>query len=284
MTTPTVLVLGATGTVGATLIPALAERGARVRALTRSAGRSIPSAEAVVGDLRDPASLGAALEGVDTMFLNSPSEEQAAELQMRAIDLAREAGVSRIVVLSQYAAHADSPVRFLRWHAAVEAHLAASGIRHVVLRPNLYMQSLLHFAPTIAEGWLTASAGEAAISVIDTRDIADAAAVALTDDRFDGRAITLTGPRAVTHHEIAAAVGAAVGHPVAYRPASSEEFAALMRGLLPEWQLAGMIEDFAHYARGEAAEVHGGVTELTGRPARDVADFARDHVDALRQA
>jgi uncharacterized protein YbjT (DUF2867 family) len=149
MTTPTILVTGATGTVGSALVPALRTRGATVRAMTRNPDRAIPGADSVVADLRDESSLVAALAGVDAVFLNSPSAPDAAETQIRFADLAHKAGINRLVLLSQYAARADSPVRFLRWHAEVENHLRTLGLDHTVLRPNLYLQALLGFAGTI---------------------------------------------------------------------------------------------------------------------------------------
>ncbi|MFI6304005.1 NmrA family NAD(P)-binding protein [Amycolatopsis thailandensis] len=278
----TVLVAGATGTVGSALIPALLDRGVTVRAMTRDSGRVVPGAETVVADLRDPESVAAALKGADAVFLNSPSAPDAAEVQTRFADLARDAGVDRLVVLSQYAARADSPVRFLRWHAGVEAHVQELGIGHTVLRPNLYLQALLAFAATISQGFFTAPIGDAAVSAIDTRDIADAAAVVLTEAGHTGRTYTLTGPRAVTHDQIAEALSGALGREVAFHATSAGRFAAGLTGLLPPWQLEGLLEDYAHYARGEAAEVHTSVTDLTGAPARDVTDFARDHAAVFR--
>ncbi|MFD5246746.1 SDR family oxidoreductase [Amycolatopsis sp. NPDC058340] len=278
----TVLVTGATGTVGSALIPALRTRGVTVRAMTRDPGRSVPGAETVVADLRDPESVAAALKGVDVVFLNSPSAADAAAVQIRFADLARDAGVNRLVLLSQYAARIDSPVRFLRWHAEVEAHVRELGIDHTVLRPNLYLQALLAFARTIAQGFIAAPIGDAAVSAIDTRDIADAAAAVLTGPGHTGRTYTLTGPRAVTHTEIAHALSVAMGRSVVFHDTPAEQFAAALSGLLPPWQIDGLIEDYAHYARGEAAEVHSSVADLTGKPARDVTDFARDHADAFR--
>ncbi|MDA8368259.1 MAG: NAD(P)H-binding protein [Nocardiopsaceae bacterium] len=78
MNTPTVLVTGATGTVGSALVPALRARGAAVRAMTRDPDRSVPSVENAVADLRNPESVTAALKGVDAAFLNSPSAEDTA--------------------------------------------------------------------------------------------------------------------------------------------------------------------------------------------------------------
>ncbi|RZQ61938.1 SDR family oxidoreductase [Amycolatopsis suaedae] len=281
MTATTVLVTGATGTVGSALVPALLARGADVRAMVRDPGNPVPGVENVVADLRDPESVTAALRGVDAAFLNSPSAEDAAALQIQFADVARKTGLPRLVVLSQYAARLDSPVRFLRWHAEVEAHVQRLGIDHTVLRPNLYMQALLSFAGTVARGWFTAPIGGAAVSLVDTRDIADAAAVTLTEPGHTGRTYTLTGPRAVTHDEIADALTAATGRDVAFQDSPPDVFAAALNGMLPPWQIDGLVEDYAHYARGEAAEVHTCVGDLTGHPARDISEFARDHAAAF---
>ncbi|WP_216214533.1 NmrA family NAD(P)-binding protein [Amycolatopsis aidingensis] len=284
MNTSTVLVTGATGTVGSALVPALQARGVTVRAITRNPHRPVPGAETVGADLRDPESVAAALKGVDAVFLNSPSAEDAAELQIRFADLAREAGVRRLVLLSQYAARAGSPVRFLRWHAEVEAHVRGLGIDHTVLRPNLYLQALLGFAVSIAQGWFAAPIGGAAVSAIDTRDIAAAAAAVLTSAGHTGHSYSLTGPRAVTHEQIAEALGTATGRDITFHEASAEQFTAALNGVLPTWQLEGLVEDYAHYARGEAAEVSTSVADLTGQPARDVTEFARDYAAAFTAA
>lgn len=275
----TVLVTGATGTVGSALIPALQARGSTVRAMTR--GRPVDGVETAIADLHDPASIAAALKGVDAVFLNSPSAPDAAALQIQFANLARDAGVNRLVLLSQYAARADSPVRFLRWHAEVEAHVEKIGLDYTVLRPNLYLQALLNFSATIAQGFVAAPIGDAAVSAIDTRDISAAAAAVLTTTGHSGRTYTLTGPRAVTHAEIADALSAATGRDIAFRDAPADQFAAALTGLLPSWQIGGLVEDYAHYARGEAAEVHACVADLTGRPARDLTDFAHDYAAAF---
>lgn len=281
MITPTVLVTGATGTVGSALVPAILERHVHVRAMTRNPTYAARGAETVVADLSDPDTLTPALDGVDAVFLNSPSTEDAAALQIGFIDLAAEHGVDQIVLLSQYGARLDSPVRFLRWHAEVENHLQQLSINHTVLRPNLYLQSLLGFADTIAQGVLAAPIGEAAVSAIDTRDIAAAAAAVLTTTGHDGHTYTLTGPRPIAHAEIAAALSTATGVPVAFHDLPPEQFAAALEAYLPRWQLDGLTEDYAHYARGEAAAVTTAVADLTGLPALDVTEFAADHASAF---
>ncbi|ANY08463.1 NmrA family NAD(P)-binding protein [Pseudonocardia sp. HH130630-07] len=277
----TVLVTTATGQIGSALVPMLAERGTTVRAMTRrtpAPGVVDARAEVAVADLDDTGSLRAALDGVDALFLNTPSSQHAAEQQIRAADLAAAAAVRRVVLLSQLAADEDSPVRFLRWHARVERHLGTLPLEVVVLRPNLFLQGLLAIAPAIREhGTLGAPIGDARISMVDTRDIAAVAATVLLDDGHAGAVHTLTGPAAVTHTQAARAIAAATGTPVEFRDLSEARFAAVLDGVLPAWQIDGLLEDYAHYRRGEAAAVDPAVPEILGRPALDLAAFARHH-------
>lgn len=279
--TNTLLITGASGTVGSALVPALQARGVTVHAMSRQR-RNLTGASSVLADLHDPASLEAALTGVTGVFLNSPSTPDAADLQRRFADIAQAAGVQRLVLLSQYAADVDSPVRFLRWHAEVEQHVRELDLEVTVLRPNLYLQSLLPFAASAARtGVLAAPIGTAAVSAIDTRDIADVAATVLTESGHAGATYTLTGPRATTHAEIAASLSSASGRDITFAPVTSEQFAAALEGLMPPWQLGGLLEDYAHYDRGEASAVHSSVTDLLGRPARSIEDFTRDYAGAF---
>jgi uncharacterized protein YbjT (DUF2867 family) len=280
-----VLVTGATGNTGRLIVEALARQGTPVRAMVRHAAdrAKLPAGVSLaVADFDDAGSVAAALDGVGRAYLVTPSSEQAGEQQQRFADLAVKAGVEHLVVLSQLSADEQSPVRFLRYHAAVERHIRELGIGWTFLRPNLFFQGLLAFAGTIAaQGQLFAPIGDARVSAVDVRDIAAVTAAALTEAGHEGKTYTLTGPAAITHAEIAAALAAALGRPVTFTDVAPEAFAASLQAILPPWQADGLLEDYAHYRRGEAAVVSSAVAEVTGRPAIDVRQFARDYASAF---
>ena len=281
-----ILVTGATGNTGSVVLQLLASRLAQVRALVRRprqdrAGSS--TIETVIGDFDDSASLSKALEGVTRAYLVTPSSPDAEAQQVRFAELAATAGVKHIVKLSQFAADEASPVRFLRYHAAVEKRIRGLGIGYTFLRPNLYFQGLIAFQSMIAkDGRFVAPIGDARVSAVDVRDIAAVAMDVLTGGDHDGRTYTITGPAAITHAEMAAAISDAIGRSVTFLDVPPQAFAAALSGSgVPQWQVDGLIEDYAHYSRGEAGSVLKTVREVTGSEARDFSTFARDYASAF---
>jgi uncharacterized protein YbjT (DUF2867 family) len=234
--------------------------------------------QAVIADFDDAASIAAALAGASRAYLVTPSAERAEEQQRRFADLAAKAGIRQLVVLSQLGADEHSPVRFLRYHGAVEQHVRP----YTFLRPNLFFQGLLAFARSIATaGQFYAPIGDARVSAVDVRDIGAVAAVTLTEPGHEGATYTLTGPAAITHAQIAEALASALGRQVTFVDVSPSAFADNLRGILPPFQVDGLLEDYAHYRRGEAAAVSSAITEITGTPPRDVTQFARDYAPAF---
>jgi uncharacterized protein YbjT (DUF2867 family) len=285
----TILITGAPRSTGSALLGLLEERGAPVRAMVRSEASaerlgSAPSSVAVA-DFDDPDALRSVLDGVRRAYLVTPSSPDAEPQQIRFAELGADAGVEHLVKLSQLGADERSPVRFLRYHGAVERRIRELGLAHTCLRPNLYFQGLLNFAHSIAgEGRFYAPVGDARVSAVDVRDIAAMAAVALTEPGHAGETYTITGPAAITHAEIADAIGAAIGRRVDFVNVPPEAFADALQDLLPPWQVEGLVEDYAHYARGEAAEVVPSVRQLTGREPIDIARFPRDQAGAFGAA
>jgi uncharacterized protein YbjT (DUF2867 family) len=283
-----ILVSGASGNVGTELSRILTRRGVAFRAMVRSPERAkeveaLAGAEVVVGDFNDTGSIERALAGVERAFLLTNSSEQAEAQQLAFVAEAGRAGVRQIVKLSQLAADLGSPVRFLRYHAAVEDAIRKAGIPYTFLRPNLFMQGLLGFrASIVEEGKFFAAAGDAKISAVDVRDIAAVAAAALTEDGHHGRSYDITGPRALTHAEMAEGLSDALGHRIEFIDVPPDAMrGALVGAGFQAWQADGLIEDYAHYRRGEASAVASGVKDATGSDPRSFADFARDYAAAF---
>jgi len=284
------LITGATGMIGSLLADALVDQGVEFTVMLRPggpgdriAGKSgVSSTE---GDFDDPESLRRALEGVDRAFLLTNSTERTEAQQIAFVEAAQAQRVGHVVYLSQLAADPQSPVRFLRYHGAVEAALRNSTVGWTFVRPNLILQAYIPFAPMIAQGALQAPIGDAAVSVVDARDIAAVAAAALTEDGHVGKTYTVTGPAAVTHAEIATELGAAVGRTVRFESVPAEAFLAALTGAgMPKWQAEGLLEDYAHYVRGEASSVSPDVAQVTGTSPRGVRDFAHDYSAAFQSA
>jgi uncharacterized protein YbjT (DUF2867 family) len=283
-----ILLTGTSGNVGTEVARLLTARTIPFRAMVRSPEKArrndaLAAAELVTGDFDDPSSMESALSGVERAFLLTPSSAQAEAQQTAFVEAARRAGVRHIVKLSQWAAAPDSPVRFLRYHAAVERAIQASGLAYTFLRPNLFMQGLLGFRQSIAaEGRFFAPIGNARISVVDVRDIAAVAAAALSESGHEGRTFDITGPQALTHAEMAAHLSEALGRTVTFVDVPPEAMRQALLGFhFPEWQADGLIEDYAHYKRGEAAVVASGVQDATGAAPRSFAQFARDYASAF---
>jgi len=265
----TVLVTGATGTVGRHVVRALRERHVPVRAFART---------------RE--TLADALAGADRMFLACGNVPEQVEFECAAIDAAAAAGVRRVVKLSGPAPAAGSPLIFERWHGEIEAHLADSGLPSVLLRPAAYLTNLLAYAGTVAAaGVLPAPAGDARVSFVDPRDVAEAAAACLTGAGHEGRAYALTGPEAITFGRVAEELSAATGRPVRYLPVTDEDARAAMIGQgLPAPVAEAIVAIFASQRAGSMTATTDAVRELTGHEPRSITTFARDHADAFRPA
>ena len=284
------LISGATGMISGLVVDALVEQGKSLVAMVRPgsdpgrlAGRA--GVRVVEGDFDDPRSLERALQGVGRAFLVTNSSERTEGQQKAFVVAAEEAGVQHLVKLSQLHAAAGSPVRFLRYHAAVEAAIEESGVPHTYVRPNLILQAYLPFAPLIQAGVLQAPIEEARVSIVDAQDIAAVVAAALSENGHEGHTYDVTGPEALTHAELAAAFGEAAGHEVRFESVPPEAFLAAVEQMgMPAWQAEGLAEDYAHYGRGEAAGVSPDVERVTGRPARTVQDFAAEYAAAFRRS
>ena len=278
-----IVVTGATGQAGSEVVRALAARGDRVRAFVRDPGTARrklgEDVELAAGDLADPRSVRAALDGADALFLSCADDPRRVGWETSAIDAAVAAGVRRVVKLSAVGAEPGSPVAFWDWHGQVEEHLRASGTGWVILRSSWYMSNLLGAAAQVAaEGRLYAPAGQARVAMIDPRDVGAAAAAVLAGPGHEGKTYLVTGPEAITFTEVCAGLSAATGRRIEFTdiPGDAAE-QAMIGGGMPAFAAGQIVRIFAQLRQGADRRVTPTVQALTGSAPRDFAAFARDH-------
>lgn len=285
-----IVVTGATGSIGSSLLPMLVQSGASLRAVAHSAaGREkIQGAgvEAVGGDFDQPDSLERAMEGCERLFLLSPTHPDLVSRETAAIDAARRAGVRHVVKLSAMGADTRSSCALLSRHGEVEHHVVASGLDYTILRPACFMHMHLLPVDTItAHGAWYGMTGDGAHGYIDTDDIAAVAAAVLTTPGHEGKTYELTGPRAMTMPEAAAELSEVIGSTVEYVDVPADQFRANLAGAgLPDWLADGVVALYRIIREGHMTTVTGFVEELTGRRPRAYGELAESHKDAFTRA
>ncbi len=271
----TILVTGATGTVGRRVVEQLLERGEHVRALTRDPARAeLPAGVDVVrGDLTDPASLEPALDGVTGLHLITFGGGFFAPLETgeEILGLAREAGVRRVTVL-----HGGGGT-------PMESAVRASGFAWTVVMPVEFMANALEWAPGIrSEGVVREPFVDRLSAMVHESDIGAVAAVALTEDGHGGQEYLVTGPQVLTVRDKAAAVGAARGADVELVELTEEQALESWRGQgMPEDVIAFLIDVYRD-TPPEGRTVIDTVEKVTGRPARTFAQWAEEHAEHFR--
>jgi uncharacterized protein YbjT (DUF2867 family) len=279
----TVLITGATGSVGSLLVRTLAGAGVRPRAFVRDSDKARAllgdAADVVVGDLADPDALRAALTGVEALFLACGNVPDQVALECAAVDAARSAGVRRVVKLSARGAARTATAAVWRGDAAVEEHLTASGLPAVILRPSFYTSNLLAAAgPVRHSDTLPAAAGTAPIAMVDPADVAAVAARVLLDDTATAGVLHLTGPEALTYAQVAQRLSDVLGRAITYLDAPPDAAAqGMIANGVPEAAAGQVLEVFAGLRRDAYATTDDVAPRLTGRPSVTLAEFTRDH-------
>ncbi|WP_372388158.1 NmrA family NAD(P)-binding protein [Xanthomonas axonopodis] len=282
-----ILVTGATGTVGSLVTQGLADAGTQVKALVRQQGkRSFPAGVTeVVADLTDVASMRAALASVRTLFLLNAVTPDEVTQALIALNLAKEAGIERIVYLSVIHADTYTNVPHFTGKHTVERMIESLEIPATILRPAYFMQNEGMVQQTITEyGLYPMPIGAQGIAMIDARDIADIAVVELLRrDRVDGPlppvTLDLVGPQALTGVDAAKVWSAALGREIAYAGDDVAAFEAQLATYGPSWlaydmrlMMAGIQRLGMHAAEGAVAQLQA----LLGRPLRTYEAFVRE--------
>jgi len=282
-----ILVTGATGKVGSELIKVLQARKATFQALAHSDGSAQKLTEQGItvkrGSLDQPQAIRAALQGIETVFLLSPSAVEQAQIENSVIDLAKQAGTSRVVKLSVYDASYPNPA--LAGHGAVEAHLKASGLVYTILQPNYFMQNfIVNDAPTISQNSaIFAPTGDAKLSFVDVRDIAEVAAIVLTEPGHDNQTYEITGSAAYSFAEVTALLTRSLGKPIQHIDLPSDAYRdALLKAGLADWYADLLQQLFAYYHDGHAARISPDIQRVTGHTAHTLSAFFDEHKTAFQ--
>ncbi|GAB2552419.1 SDR family NAD(P)-dependent oxidoreductase [Nocardia heshunensis] len=280
-----IVITGATGTIGSEIVRQLAERGVKVRAVTRNpeAAQLPDGVEVVRGDYLDPASMAAAFDGAQAAFLNGQVSIEDADTDTALIAAARAAGVPRLVKLSAIGTGDPLLGPFATWHMPGEKAISESGAAWTILRPSSFASNTLSWVGPVKAGQPVPNmTGTGVQGVVDPRDIAAVAAAVLLSDEHAGRIYTLTGPQALSGPEQAEILGAALGRQLEVADIPLDQVSAAMVA-------AGRTEKFAERAtagnafvrRGGNSTVTRDIEQVTGRAPRTYADWVRDHVDAF---
>jgi uncharacterized protein YbjT (DUF2867 family) len=283
-----ILVIGATGTVGREVVKLLDKSGQIFRLLVRSPGKaalfSEYKADIAFGDLSHPATLIQAMQGVDKVFLASSTDLNQVEWQGNAIRAALVAGARHIVKLSALGAKAKSPFQLGRMHYQTEKQIEVSGIAYTHLRPHSFLQNLLMLASSIIkDNAFYAPLGNAQISMVDARDIAGVAAMALTTKGHEGKTYNITGAIPITYDQVADEISKVLARRVTYVDISDDvAFQAMSQFGVAGWLAEDLIALYRQFRRGGGELVTQTVKNITGNDPIRLDQFVKDYSQVFK--
>jgi len=243
--------VGATGSNTGAVLPELVKRGATVRALVRDEERAAVArrrgaSDTVIADLADPATLRAAVVGVDGVFHVNPAfAPREADMGVAMVEAARGAGVRKFVFWGVIRPSISAMVNHAAKQAVEEA-LYTSGMDYTVLQPAMFMQGLAAYWPEVVEHAKLSMPYSVSAKTcwVDNRDVAEVAAVALTGDELAYGTFELCAPGMVDRVQVAAMISEELGRPVEAAQLPLRQWASRF----PEGHLRdGLTRMMAHY-------------------------------------
>lgn len=281
----TILVTGATGRVGRHVVQQLVARGADVRVLSRDPAKAdFPSGVKVAkGDLLDIDSLRAAFSGVNTLFLLNAVTGDEFTQALITLNIARESGVDRVVYLSVINADRFVNVPHFAVKFGAERMIEQMGFSATILRPSYFIDNDLTIKDVILNhGVYPMPIGSKGVAMVDTRDIAEIAAIELirrqqAPGKLPIETINLVGPDTLTGPDVAAIWSDVLGRPIAYGGDDPTGFEQNLAGFMPKWmayEMRLMVERFVSDGMiprdGDVARL----TKMLGRPLHSYRNFA----------
>jgi uncharacterized protein YbjT (DUF2867 family) len=263
------LVIGGTGKTGSRVLQRLEALGVPTRMGSRSADPPF--------DWENADTWAGALDGAGAAYISYYPDlamPGAVEAVTEVARTALEHGVKRLVLLSG---------RGEEEAQRAERALRESGVDWTIVRCSWFSQNFSEgfFAEQVAAGELVVPATSVPEPFVDVEDVADVAALALSEDGHVGQVYELTGRRMLTFEQAVAEIAGTTGREIRHVPVSIEEFAegAIAAGEAPE------VVEFLTYLFGEVldgrnASTTDGVRRALGREPRDFSEFVRGAVDA----
>ena len=276
-----ILVTGGTGRVGSEVVKELQKRKADIRLLVRKDDISVsPGVEKAVGDLLDPVSVQKAMEGVDKLYLLNAVLPDELTQGLIAYDLAKKLKLSHVVYHSVFRVEHFKDVPHFASKLAIESALREFNVPFTILRPNYFSQNDATLKePLTKAGIYPMPLGDVGVSVVDVRDIAEAAAIVLTSGEHSGKTYNLNGPEVVSGPKAASIWGEVLGKKIQYTGHNMDAFEEQMRKKAPSWSAFDIRMMFEGYLeRGFVAEDGDleTLTKILGHAPRRYEDFARE--------
>jgi len=282
-----ILVTGASGNVGKTVLQEVAKSGAKHRAMYRSAAEAAKApagTETVIADFAKSETLSDALLGVESVYLVCSPIPELVQLESNMIDACVAAGVKHVVQNSALGA-GDYDKSFPSWHRKVEDKLKGTRLTLTILRPNSFHQNVVaFFAPTIrTQGVFYNSMRDAENSFLDVKDIAVVAARSLAGGEHAGKIYDLNGPEAIDYTELARKISKVAGREVKYVdiPMDAQRTALLEQGM-PEWLVSALLDLQQYYLSGKGGETDGLLQKLLGRAPLTMGEFLKENAAEFR--
>jgi len=274
-----IAITGATGHLGRLVLTALLEKTpakdvvAIVRTPSKAADFAAKGVQVREGDYTKPATLVAALKGVEKLLLISSSEVgQRATQHQAVITAAKEAGV-KLIAYTSILKGDRSKLALAGEHIATEKMLAASGVPFVLLRNGWYLENYTDgLAATLAHG-LAGSSGTGRIAAAARADFAAAAVAVLTSTTSQaGKVYELAGDVGFTKAELAAEISKQSGKNITYADLPAEQFKGVLLGAgLPPPFAEILVDADVNIAKGELDDQSGDLKRLIGRPTTTLA-------------
>lgn len=284
---PRILITGATGQVGSRTIEFLLSNNdieivAAVRSPEKAAPFKAKEISTVILDFDDESTHRPALEGIDRVFLVTGYTVDMLRQSKALLDNAKKAGVKNIVHLGACGRN-DTTVAHWAWHQLVERYIEWCGFSFTHLRPETFMQNVLSYGgkKAIENGVINAYVKGARLSWVDIGDVAQVAALALTNPAVHGGQTYRLGYDAISYPEMAVLMTSVIGKPFRYEPLAPEVFLKTMQDAGAEMAYMGCVYDhWKRYAAGTipgADDTFDNFPYITGKQPMKWVDFIEKH-------